>query len=124
MVRKERVSCKPGWKGYWTSKIMMACNSLLGIIIISVSYSFFFFFQLLKLLSSDSQAAPYFGFNPISSLPCLRLKYRNTQRTTSPVINFLFSSILIIERSSMTLTADGKRQRQPLIFSCFLLIRK
>ncbi|XP_020613758.1 autophagy-related protein 2 homolog A-like [Orbicella faveolata] len=40
--------------------------------------------QLLKLFSRDSQAAPYFGFNPTSSLPCLRLKHRNTQRTTSP----------------------------------------
>ena len=31
---------------------------------------------------------------------------------------------LIIERLNMTLTADGKRQRQLLIFRSFLLIRK
>lgn len=40
--------------------------------------------QLLKLLSSDNQTAPYFVLNPTSSLPCLRIKYRSTQRTTSP----------------------------------------
>ena len=57
--------------------------------------SFFLFFQLLKLFSRDSQAAPHFGFNPTSSLPCLRLKYRNTQRTTSPVIIFLFCSFSV-----------------------------
>lgn len=49
-------------------------------------YLFFLtLFQLLKLLSSGGQAEPYFGLNPMSSLPCLRLKYRSTQRTTSPV---------------------------------------
>lgn len=38
--------------------------------------------QLLKLFSSDSQTAtPYIGLNP---MPCLRIKYRSTQRTTSP----------------------------------------
>ena len=58
--------------------------------------SFFLFFQLLKLFSRDSQAAPHFGFNPTSSLPCLRLKYRNTQRTTSPVIIFLFCSFSLL----------------------------
>lgn len=41
--------------------------------------------QLLKFGSSESPAAPFYGFNPTSTLPCIRLKYRNTQRTTSPV---------------------------------------
>ena len=65
---------------------------------------YFLFFQLLKLFSRDGQAAPYFGFNPTSSLPCLRLKYQSTQRTTSPVIIFLFCSfsLLLIKISNCT----------------------
>lgn len=40
--------------------------------------------QLLKSFSSDSQTTPCIGMNPTFSRPCLRIKYRSTQRTTSP----------------------------------------
>lgn len=59
--------------------------------VFSVSY----FIQLLRFLSSESQAAPLYGYTSTSPRPCLRLKYTSTQRTTSPV-NYIILLYMLI----------------------------
>lgn len=61
--------------------------------------------QLLKFRSSESPAAPFYGFNPTSTLPCIRLKYRNTQRTTSP--GAVQGRSVVLPRSELTLELGG-----------------
>lgn len=39
--------------------------------------------ELLKFVSRECPAVPFYGFTPSSTLPCVKLKYKSTQRTTT-----------------------------------------
>lgn len=44
-----------------------------------------FFLQILNFEPRDEIRNAFFGMTATNSTPCLRAKYKNTQRTTSPV---------------------------------------
>ena len=59
------------------------CNLLKACLDFSLGFSF----QLLKFLPREKASTAFYGFIPSSTLPCFKLKYKSTQRTTASPVN-------------------------------------